>query len=223
MELALTRQDAPQALQVFDELDFPDRANWLGGAAHYYGSILQLRGEALTLLGWLNEAELALQSVLELYQEQGIRMGLWRIQLSLGKSYQAATDSNRTGAAFTAARTQIEELAATIADENLRENFRRRTIAMIPPTQPLTPRHPAKQEFGGLTKRERQVAVVVAQGLSNQEIADELVVSVKTVEAHVTRILSKLGFSSRAQIAAWAVDRGLASAPQDLDSLSTDS
>ena len=90
---------------------------------------------------------------------------------------------------------------------------------MIPPIQPLTPRQAAKQEFGGLTKRERQVAAVVAQGLTNQEIADELVVSLKTVEAHVTRILSKLGFSSRAQIAAWAVDKGLASAPQELDSL----
>ena len=67
------------------------------------------------------------------------------------------------------------------------------------------------------------MAAVVAQGMSNKEIADELVVSIKTVEAHVSRILSKLGFSSRAQIAAWAVDKGLASAPQDLDSLSTDS
>jgi DNA-binding NarL/FixJ family response regulator len=94
---------------------------------------------------------------------------------------------------------------------------------MLPPAQPLTPRQAAKQEFGGLTRRERQVATVVAQGLSNQEIADDLVVSVKTVEAHVTRILSKLGFASRAQIAAWAVDKGLAPAPQDLDSLSTDS
>jgi DNA-binding NarL/FixJ family response regulator len=93
---------------------------------------------------------------------------------------------------------------------------------MIPSVQPLKPQQVTRQEFGGLTRRERQVAAVVAQGLSNQEIAGELVVSVKTVEAHVTRILSKLGFSSRAQIAAWAVDKGLVSAPQDLDSLSTD-
>jgi DNA-binding NarL/FixJ family response regulator len=62
------------------------------------------------------------------------------------------------------------------------------------------------------------VAVVVAQGLSNHEIAEALVISVKTVEAHISRILSKLGFSSRAQIAAWAVDKRLAPAPPDLDS-----
>ena len=90
---------------------------------------------------------------------------------------------------------------------------------MIPAAPVLTDRQAASQKFGGLTRREREVAAVVVRGLSNQEIADELVVSVKTVEAHVTRILSKLGFSSRSQIAAWAVAKGLAEAPKDLDSL----
>jgi DNA-binding NarL/FixJ family response regulator len=135
----------------------------------------------------------------------------------------AAARPEQAEESFTAARAQVDELAATLTDEDLRENFRRRANAMIPPAQPLTPRQAAKEEFGGLTQRERQVAAVVARGLSNQEIAGELVVSVKTVEAHVTRILSKLGFSSRAQIAAWTVEKGLASAPQDLDSLSADS
>jgi DNA-binding NarL/FixJ family response regulator len=50
-------------------------------------------------------------------------------------------------------------------------------------------------------------------------IAADLFLSLKTVEAHVTRILTKLGFTSRAQIAAWAVAKGLAEAPQDLDAL----
>lgn len=218
VELALTRQDPTHALQVLDRMELPDRMSSLGAIAYYYGSVLQLRGEILMRLDRLEEAEADLQSSLVLYQEQGIRMGLWRTQLALGKLYQARADSYRAEAAFAAARTLIEELAATVLEDGLRENFRRRAMALIPPAQPLTPRQAAKAEFGGLTKRERQVAVVVAQGLSNQEIADELVVSVKTVEAHVSRILSKLGFSSRAQIAAWAVDKGLASAPQDLDS-----
>ncbi|HXQ36417.1 MAG TPA: LuxR C-terminal-related transcriptional regulator, partial [Anaerolineales bacterium] len=62
-------------------------------------------------------------------------------------------------------------------------------------------------------------AAQIAQGKSNQAIAAELFVGLKTVEAHVTRILSKLGFTSRAQIAAWVVSKGLAEAPQDLDTL----
>ncbi|MEV3962255.1 protein kinase [Nocardia sp. NPDC050193] len=57
-----------------------------------------------------------------------------------------------------------------------------------------------------LTKRERQVATLVAQGLSNRQIATELVVSPRTAQGHVENILTKLGFTSRAQIAAWIVD-----------------
>jgi DNA-binding CsgD family transcriptional regulator len=65
-----------------------------------------------------------------------------------------------------------------------------------------------------LTAREREVAALIAQGKSNRETADALVVGIKAVEAHVGRILTKLGFTSRAQIAAWAVDKGLAPPPQ---------
>jgi DNA-binding NarL/FixJ family response regulator len=84
-------------------------------------------------------------------------------------------------------------------------------------------REAEKQKHGGLTAREREVAAQIAQGKSNQEIAAELFVSLKTVEAHVTRILTKLGFSSRAQIAGWAVSKGLAAAPQNLDTLGRES
>ena len=188
--------------------------------AQFLGAVLQLRGEALTMGGRFDEAEPALQSVLELYWKLGIRMDLWRVHLALGKLYQATADFEQAETAFATARILVDELAATVTDDPLCENFRQRALAMIPPAKPLSPQKIINREFGGLTRRERQVAVVVAQGLSNQQIADELVVSVKTVEAHISRILSKLGFSSRAQIAAWAVDKGLAPAPQDLDSLS---
>ncbi|WP_280250059.1 ATP-binding protein [Nocardia abscessus] len=57
-----------------------------------------------------------------------------------------------------------------------------------------------------LTKRERQVADLVAQGLSNKQIAARLVISQRTAQGHVEHILTKLGFTSRAQIAAWIVE-----------------
>jgi DNA-binding NarL/FixJ family response regulator len=60
-----------------------------------------------------------------------------------------------------------------------------------------------------LTRREREVATLIARGKSNREIAGDLVVSERTVEGHVNNILSKLGFRSRAQISAWAVEKGL--------------
>ncbi len=53
----------------------------------------------------------------------------------------------------------------------------------------------------GLTPTESRVAELVAQGLSNKQVAAELVVSVKAVEAHLTRIYAKLGVRSRAELA----------------------
>lgn len=47
------------------------------------------------------------------------------------------------------------------------------------------------------------MAELVAEGLANQQIADRLVIARRTAEGHVERILSKLGFSNRSQIAAW--------------------
>jgi non-specific serine/threonine protein kinase len=54
-----------------------------------------------------------------------------------------------------------------------------------------------------LTRREREIADLVADGMSNKEIASALVISFRTAEGHVEHILTKLGFTSRAQIAAW--------------------
>jgi non-specific serine/threonine protein kinase len=60
-----------------------------------------------------------------------------------------------------------------------------------------------------LTSREREVARLIAQGKTNGEIADELVVSKRTVESHIASILSRLGFTNRAQIVRWAFESGL--------------
>lgn len=68
-----------------------------------------------------------------------------------------------------------------------------------------------KVKFQGLSKRERETAALIAQGKSNREIAQIMTVREKTVETYVTRILDKLGFSSRVQIATWAVEKGFIS------------
>jgi DNA-binding CsgD family transcriptional regulator/tetratricopeptide (TPR) repeat protein len=77
-----------------------------------------------------------------------------------------------------------------------------------------------KERFGGLTARERETAALIAQGKSNREIADVMVVGVRTVETYVTRILNKLGFDSRVQIATWAVEKGLIASKKDPTNLS---
>lgn len=63
-----------------------------------------------------------------------------------------------------------------------------------------------------LTQREREVAALIARGKSNGEIAGELVLSKRTVEKHISSILSKLALTNRAQIVRWAIDSGLTNA-----------
>jgi DNA-binding NarL/FixJ family response regulator len=69
----------------------------------------------------------------------------------------------------------------------------------------------AGASLGRLTRREQDVAILVARGMSNSQIAATLVISVRTVETHVQHIMDKLGVSTRAQIAAWSTARPPAS------------
>jgi predicted ATPase/DNA-binding CsgD family transcriptional regulator len=64
-------------------------------------------------------------------------------------------------------------------------------------------------ELAWLTAREREVVGLLLRGQSNRQIAEDLVVTERTAETHVCRILNKLGLRSRAQIPAWAIDHGL--------------
>ncbi|TCM50256.1 LuxR C-terminal-related transcriptional regulator [Kribbella sp. VKM Ac-2568] len=66
---------------------------------------------------------------------------------------------------------------------------------------------PARPGRGSLSEREYEVAELVAQGLTNKEIALRLVISRRTAESHVVHILDKLGFNSRSQIATWLTSR----------------
>ena len=68
----------------------------------------------------------------------------------------------------------------------------------------MRPRPVARSEPSArLTRREQQVAALVADGLSNRQIAERLVIATRTAEGHVENILVKLGFTVRTQIAAW--------------------
>jgi predicted ATPase/DNA-binding CsgD family transcriptional regulator len=71
----------------------------------------------------------------------------------------------------------------------------------------VAPAGSAGEGWGPLSRREREVAVLVAQGLTNRQIADQLVIAERTVEGHLERIRGKLGLHSRTQIAVWVVGR----------------
>ena len=67
---------------------------------------------------------------------------------------------------------------------------------------------PRQADDDPLTRRQREVAQLVAQGLTDREVATRLSISIRTAESHVEQILARLGFRSRAQIAAWVAARG---------------
>jgi DNA-binding CsgD family transcriptional regulator len=205
-ELALHQGDAGRALEIADRL-IASAANT--STERPVPRLWKLRGEALAALGRVAEAESALVVAREAAEAQGERARLWRIHAALGKLYLAERRREAAQHELAQARAVIGELAADIPDESLRLGFVRGATATLPSAPAPSPRSAAKQAYGGLTQREREVVVHIAQGRSNRAIAEKLVVSERTVETHVENIMSKLGFASRTQIAAWAVEKGL--------------
>jgi predicted ATPase/DNA-binding CsgD family transcriptional regulator len=77
------------------------------------------------------------------------------------------------------------------------------------PPQPEQPPDDSRQRGAELSPREREVAALLAEGLTNRQIAEQLVVTQRTVASHIEHILEKLGFASRHQVGVWAAEHGL--------------
>jgi class 3 adenylate cyclase/DNA-binding CsgD family transcriptional regulator len=203
---ALAQGEPDRVLAITEQL--------FSSAAHVAGEqsiphLSQLRGKALTLLNRPAEAETALQAAHTAALTRSLRPLQWRIAIDLGNLYHAQRRDEEAKQAYAIAQELIEALAAPIPDIALRAHFLHLATALLPPRRSLSTGRVAKQAHGGLTAREREVAALIAQGKSNREIAEALVVSERTIEAHVRNVLSKLGFTSRAQIAVWTSEKGL--------------
>jgi DNA-binding CsgD family transcriptional regulator/tetratricopeptide (TPR) repeat protein len=205
-ELALAGDEPEIALGIADRL----LASAPGAArAQPIPWLLKLKGEALGALGRREEGIQALEEATQGALARQERPLLWQLHRALGRQYQYLKQEDLAQRNFTSARQGIASLASTNDDVYLREHFLSTALSTLPREKPVSVSRVAKEAFGRLTEREREVAALISQGKSNREIADELVVSYRTVETHVGTILSKLAFSSRAQIAVWAVEMGL--------------
>jgi predicted ATPase/DNA-binding NarL/FixJ family response regulator len=134
----------------------------------------------------------------------GVLQGLWEslgttvlesvpFRVDVHEAYETQVREKLGGRAFRAA----VERGARLAPDQVVADVLREESAQAPPEEPGV----------GLTKRERQVAELLARGRSNKEIAADLVISLRTAENHVEHILAKLGFSSRTQVAVWVSEQ----------------
>jgi DNA-binding CsgD family transcriptional regulator len=209
-ELALSQGRPDAALRIADEL----LASAPGNAREQpIPAVLKLKGEALIALGRLDEADAVLSEAQRGAEERGVRPLLWQVHRARARLHRAGKDSVAAREDCALAREVIAGLAATTGDDVARDRFTSAALGSLPTLpkpRPVSTRRLEAERFGGLTVREREVAVEIACGKSNREIADSLFTAERTVASHVGHILAKLGFSSRAQIAVWARDKGLA-------------
>jgi non-specific serine/threonine protein kinase len=170
-------------------------------------------GLSLEALGWVAGSEHRDQRAAQLL---GAADRVWRaMHASLG-SFRRLRDFHQESEA---------QLRDRLGDRAFEAAFRRgaelgtaqaATLALDQPNHPAEAVIPAPRAEApasadarladvGLTRREREVVALIAEGMSNREIAARLVIAQRTAEGHVENILSKLGFSSRAQVARWLV------------------
>ena len=114
-----------------------------------------------------------------------------------------------------AAPSQLAEAVRTVAagESLLAPAVTRRLVERFVRTPPAE--SVRDQEFSELTERELEVLTLIARGLSNAEIGEQLFLSEATVKTHVTRILSKLGLRDRVQAVVRAYESGLVAPGQE--------
>ncbi|MEO8333999.1 MAG: AAA family ATPase [bacterium] len=166
-----------------------------------------LRAQALVALERWDDATALLDVARIESDRQGARPISWRIDALRGATHLGRRHRLEARRAFDAARAIADDIISALDERALVASFRAGVDRIAPPPPARTAGQAARDAHGGLTRRERDTAALVAQGKSNRAIARELGIGERTVEGYVASVLAKLGFSSRAQIAVWAAEQ----------------
>jgi predicted ATPase/DNA-binding CsgD family transcriptional regulator len=195
-DLELARERFAASLSLYREMD---SRRGIGIALHGLARVAAAEGRpesAVRLAGAATALHEAGGGAIELIRQEGSDAWLADARRKLGEPAASVAWTDGRGLSV---ETATAEALAGVARRG---------------TAPRTPGMP-------LTAREREVARLVAQGASNRQIAETLVIGERTAEAHVSNMLAKLGLTTRVQLAAWAVARGLAADAQPTQVLRT--
>jgi non-specific serine/threonine protein kinase len=199
-------------------------------------SVFHNLGHARLHLGDVEGAQALFRQSMALHQEQGNRPGMAECLIGFAAlaivsdlpaagarllSAVVAIGGQQIASAWAATRMEYEDYSARARSSLTEEAFQAELAAggqlsleqAVAYAQDVarkaTASHKARVQLDELTPREREVAALIAQARSNGEIAQELVVSKRTVETHIANIRSKLDFTNRSQIVRWAIETGL--------------
>jgi DNA-binding CsgD family transcriptional regulator/tetratricopeptide (TPR) repeat protein len=190
VDIVLAATDVPSARAAADELAEIaaelDAPLLRAAAARATGAVLLAEGDLRASLAALRDAWAAWQELEAPYE-------LGRVRVLVGLVCQALHDEDTAAMELDAARQVFAHLGAVPDLTRVDLYTRKRPVA----------------EPSGLSRREVEVLRLVAIGKTNQAIATELFLSERTVERHVSNILTKLGVGSRTAAAAYAFDRGI--------------
>ncbi|MDX1657667.1 MAG: helix-turn-helix transcriptional regulator [Nitriliruptorales bacterium] len=189
-EITLAAGDADAARQAADELEQIARDF---GAPYLHAVATAARGSLLLADGDAAAAQEALRHSQRAWQEIGAPYEVASVRLRMAEAYRALGDDDTAQIELDAARRVFEELGAAPAAARARE--------LAGEVEDGVP--------GDLTPRELEVIGLVATGATNRAIAEELVISEKTVARHVSNIFVKLDVSSRSAATAWAYEHDL--------------
>ena len=206
-ELALAQGEPTMALHIAEQLIVS-----APGDVHQQPipHLLALKGEALIALKRLEEAARVLEDAKLGAEQRQAPSVLWRVHGALGQVYHLLKREEQVQRECSASREIIAKLAETIDQTYLREHFVQAALQTLPSEKPLLSRRAMVEKSGGLTEREIEVLRAVAQGLTDIQVAEQLVISHRTVHSHLNSIYSKLGITSRSAATRYAIEHDLA-------------
>jgi DNA-binding NarL/FixJ family response regulator len=159
-------------------------------------AVAAARGEHEMARRWLEDALDLLAASPALYDIARIRLDLAGVLTAAGRLMEARAETQAALEVFRQLGADAEMARAQMMLERVEPD--------------RSPGHASAGPLGELSRREVEVLVLVAQGLTNHEIAERLMISEHTVHRHVTNILRKLSLPSRTAAASLAAHHGLA-------------